>query len=100
MSAGFSTFTRRDVADRFSFQMQGSLSMNSFFLWAALGLVPFAALDGNQTAGCPKCDCCGCCETETCGCDKCACSCCVDECPTEGAKAEREGCCGSGCCGK
>jgi hypothetical protein len=68
--------------------------MNSFFLWATLGLVPFVAvIDGGRNVGCPKCECCGCCETGTC-------ECCVDECPTAGAKAEREGCCGSGCCGK
>ena len=75
--------------------------MNSFLLWAALGLVPAAApVDGAPQAGCPKCDCCSCCETGTCTCTTCTCECCVDECPAAGAKAEREGYCGSGCCSK
>ncbi len=43
--------------------------MNSFLLWAMLGLVPFAsAIDGSRNGGCPQCDCCGCCETGKCGC--------------------------------
>ena len=75
--------------------------MNSFFLWATLGLVPFVAvIEGSRNLGCPQCDCCGCCETGTCKCAKCTCECCVDECPAAGAKAEREGCCGSACCSK
>ena len=75
--------------------------MNSFFLWATLGLVPFVAvIEGSRNLGCPQCDCCGGCETGTCKCAKCTCECCVDECPAAGAKAEREGCCGSGCCSK
>lgn len=75
--------------------------MNSFVLWATLGLVPFASvIGGSLNAGCPKCDCCGCCEAGTCGCANCTCQCCVDECPTAGVKAERTECCGSGCCSK
>jgi hypothetical protein len=54
--------------------------MNSFLLWAALGLVPFApAIDGSQTAGCPACECCeccDCCETGSCECERCTCECC------------------------
>jgi hypothetical protein len=53
--------------------------MNSFFLWAVLGLVPFVpAIDGSQTVGCPECecDCCGCCETGSCKCEWCTCECC------------------------
>jgi hypothetical protein len=69
--------------------------MNSFFLWATLGLVPCVpAITGGQTAGCPHCDCCSCCETGDCTCAQCSCECCVDECPTAGAKAERDDCCG------
>lgn len=73
--------------------------MNSFFLWATLGLVPFTAVDGGRNVGCPKCDCCGCCETGTCECARCTCECCVDDCPAVGTKAERKPCGGSGCCG-
>ena len=76
--------------------------MNSFFLWAMLGLVPCAAVvDGSRNVGCPDCECCGCCATGTCDCTKCGCECCVDECPTAVAKAEQAGCCGGGenCCG-
>ena len=55
--------------------------MNSFLLWATLGLVPFvAAIEAGANAGCPQCDCCGCCETGTCKCAQCTCECCVDEC--------------------
>lgn len=75
--------------------------MNSFFLWATLGLVPFVpAIDGSRDVGCPKSDCCDCCETGICKCATCTCECCVDECPTAGAQAERKYGCGSGCCGK
>jgi hypothetical protein len=75
--------------------------MNSFILWATLGLVPFVpAIDGSRDCGCPICDCCGCCETGTCDCAVCLCECCVDECPTVGAAGAREECCGSGCCSK
>lgn len=74
--------------------------MNSFFLWATLGLVPFVAtIEGGQKSGCPICDCCGCCETGTCKCAACLCECCVDECPTVGTTGEQADCCGSGCCG-
>ena len=74
--------------------------MNSFLLWATLGLVPFAsAIDGSRNGGCPNCDCCSCCETGICECATCVCACCVDECPTAVAKADRVGCCGSGCRG-
>jgi hypothetical protein len=70
--------------------------MNSFFLWATLGLVPFVAvIEGSRNLGCPQCDCCGCCETGTCKCAKCTCECCVDECPTAGVKAKRAACCGA-----
>lgn len=70
--------------------------MNSFLLWAALGLVPFVpATDGSQTVGCPQCDCCSCCETGTCTCTQCTCECCVDECPTVDVKAERAACYGA-----
>ncbi len=73
--------------------------MNSLFLWAALGLTAFVpAINGSPTVGCPKCDCCTCCETGTCTCTECGCECCVDECPTAGVKAERAACCSSGCC--
>ena len=55
--------------------------MNSFFLWAALGLAAFVpAIDGSGLASCPKCECCGCCEKGTCDCTKCGCECCVGEC--------------------
>jgi hypothetical protein len=79
--------------------------MNSFLLWATLGLVPFASvIEGSGSGSCPKCDCCGCCETGTCECAQCTCECCVEQCPTAGAKAERKAerkdCCGSGCCGR
>jgi hypothetical protein len=51
--------------------------MNSLFLWAALGLTAFVpAIDSSQTAGCPKCDCCTCCETGTCTCTECGCESC------------------------
>ena len=70
--------------------------MNSLFLWATLGLTAFVpAIDGSQTAGCPKCDCCTCCETGTCTCTECGCECCVDECPTAGVQAKRAACCGA-----
>ena len=74
--------------------------MNSFFLWATLGLVPFvAAVEGSRNAGCPKCECCGCCETGTCECTACGCECCVDECPAAGQQAGQAGCCdATGCC--
>lgn len=71
--------------------------MNSFLLWATLGLAPFVPAAGLD-AGCPKCECCGCCETGSCQCSDCTCECCGDECPTAGLQAEREACCGSGCC--
>ena len=75
--------------------------MNSFFLWATLGLMAFVpAIDGSKTVICPKCECCGCCETGTCKCGQCTCLCCVDECPTAVAKPEQEGCCRSRCCSK
>lgn len=42
--------------------------MNSFFLWAALCLVPgVAAIDGSRNLGCPQCDCCCCCCSGCCG---------------------------------
>ena len=70
--------------------------MNSFLLWAALGLTAFVpASVGSPAAGCPKCDCCSCCETGICTCTECTCECCVDECPTAGVKAKRAACCGA-----
>ena len=43
--------------------------MKSLFLWATLAVVPFgAAAVSVNNAGCPTCDCCGCCETGTCTC--------------------------------
>ncbi|MFM8378766.1 MAG: hypothetical protein ACKOB1_05505 [Planctomycetia bacterium] len=75
------------------------MTINSLFLWATLGILPFVApIAGGPMAGCPECDCCGCCETGTCKCTTCTCECCVDECPTGGLKAEQKDCCGSGCC--
>jgi hypothetical protein len=74
--------------------------MNSFILWATLGLVPFVAtVDGGNDCGCPVCDCCRCCETGTCDCAECLCECCVDEYPTGSTAGEHETCCSSGCCG-
>ena len=74
--------------------------MNSLFLWATLGLLPcMAVVEGSRNAGCPKCECCGCCETGTCECPRCGCECCEDECPTGGRQAEPAGCSGpAGCC--
>jgi hypothetical protein len=55
--------------------------MNSFFIWAALGLAAFVpAINGSRCASCQKCECYGCCEKGTCDCTKCGCECCVGEC--------------------
>ena len=55
--------------------------MKSLFLWATLAVVPFgAAAVSVNNAGCPQCDCCGCCETGECKCKACTCECCVDGC--------------------
>ncbi|MFM7075695.1 MAG: hypothetical protein ACKO3G_06475, partial [Planctomycetaceae bacterium] len=54
--AGFPTITRRDVAcsTQIPHATTGSISMNSFVLWATLGLVPFASvIGGSLNAGCP-----------------------------------------------
>ncbi|NCY03651.1 MAG: hypothetical protein EBX36_12285 [Planctomycetia bacterium] len=73
--------------------------MNSLILWAALGLLPFVpASVVSQNAGCPKCECCGCCDTGGCACTSCTCACCVGECPTGVAQVGRESCRGSRCC--
>lgn len=54
--------------------------MNSFFLWATLGLVPFVAtVDVSRDGGCPKCECCSCCETGSCECKACTCECCSSD---------------------
>jgi hypothetical protein len=75
--------------------------MNSLILWSALAFVPFVpAAIVSRDGGCPKCDCCGCCETGGCECKSCTCACCVDGCDSAGLKAERQGCCGSGYCTK
>lgn len=72
--------------------------MNSFVLWATLGLMPWVAvLDGGQNVGCPICDCCGCCDTGGCTCDVCTCKCCVAGCSAVDGAAEQKNCCRSGC---
>jgi len=55
--------------------------MNGLLLWAALAFLPvMPAAIVSRDAGCPKCECCGCCETGGCACSTCTCDCCVDGC--------------------
>jgi hypothetical protein len=64
--------------------------MNALILWVSLGLastVPCAF--ESKSAGCPECDCCGCCETGTCECAACTCECCVDGVPSGDCPASR-----------
>lgn len=72
--------------------------MNSFLLWATLGLAAFVpAIDGSRPCCCRKCDCCGCCETGTCTCTTCTCACCGDARSTAGPQTGRDDRCGTGC---
>ena len=87
----------RGVFDSISF-LYWRFPMNVLILWTALACMPFAPASlAGQNAGCPACECCGCCETGSCGCKSCTCACCAEECPAAGRTAKSEAC-GSGCC--